>query len=434
MLFERILQNQSIIYFIYYLVVNKVTNKVVNKVANKNGYATLYFGVKDNGDVIGQQIGNLTLRDISQAIVNYIKPQVSPTITLELIDDKNIIKVYVEGNDTPYSASGKYYIRSADEDRELSPEQLRKLLSHKIDIDPIIRMPSNNPSLTLAQLKTLYAIKGLSINDLQFEVNNNLLLENGKYNYMAELLADKNDISIKVVTFKGIDKRNVIKRNEYGYKCLLNAMDQVISYVEYINETSVFIDTHQRQEHQLFNMSCFKEAWVNACLHTRWDKKNPPAVYIFSNRIEIIFTGGLPVDLTEDEFYKGISKPVNLSLQKIFGQLGYVEQTGHGIPLIISEYGKLAFDISQNFITVTIPFNKNFITKTNSEVFEENLNTSELKLLELLQNNPKFTINDLVNESGFSNGYVRKLLNQLKNKEYIKREESNKLGYWNVMF
>lgn len=45
-----------------------------------------------------------------------------------------------------------------------------------------------------------------------------------------------------------------------------------------------------------------------------------------------------------------VAKPVNSKLQKIFGQLGYVEQTGHGIPLIISNYGKQAFDIMDNFI------------------------------------------------------------------------------------
>ena len=39
-----------------------------------------------------------------------------------------------------------------------------------------------------------------------------LLTNNGKYNYMAELLADNNDISIKVVTFAGVDKTVMLKR------------------------------------------------------------------------------------------------------------------------------------------------------------------------------------------------------------------------------
>ncbi len=50
----------------------------------------------------------------------------------------------------------------------------------------------------------------------------------GKYNYMAFLLADENDISIKVVTFASKDKTEMLMRNEYGNKCLINAMEQVL--------------------------------------------------------------------------------------------------------------------------------------------------------------------------------------------------------------
>ena len=33
---------------------------------NKNGKGVLYFGVKNDGEVIGQQIGDRTMREISQ--------------------------------------------------------------------------------------------------------------------------------------------------------------------------------------------------------------------------------------------------------------------------------------------------------------------------------------------------------------------------------
>lgn len=41
---------------------------------------------------------------------------------------------------------------------------------------------------------------------------------------------------------------------------------------------------------------------------------------------------------------------------KILSQ--HIEQTEHGVPLIVSKYGKEVFDITENFITVTIPLNK----------------------------------------------------------------------------
>ena len=65
----------------------------LSSMLNKNGYGILYFGVKDNGDVTGQQLGDRTLREISQAIANHIRPQAIPEISTELVDEKNIIKV-----------------------------------------------------------------------------------------------------------------------------------------------------------------------------------------------------------------------------------------------------------------------------------------------------------------------------------------------------
>ena len=42
---------------------------------------------------------------------------------------------------------------------------------------------------------------------------------------------------------------------------------------------------HRRTEEKVFDMASFKEAWQNTYIHTKWDKGNPPAVYIFSDRI-----------------------------------------------------------------------------------------------------------------------------------------------------
>lgn len=174
---------------------------------------------------------------------------------------------------------------------------------------------------------------------------------------MANILSDSNSFSIKVARFQGKDKTKLIKRNEYGYKCLLLAIKQVLDYAEALNETTVELVSAQRKETKLFDFACFREAWLNACLHNKWSKLTPPAVYFFDDRIEIISTGGLPVDYSQEDFFSGRSRPVNLELQQIMVQLQFIEQTGHGVPLIVSKYGKKAFDLSDNFITVTIPLN-----------------------------------------------------------------------------
>lgn len=398
---------------------------------NKNGYGVLYFGVKDNGDVVGQQMGDRTLREISQAIANFIKPQIIPTIEHELMDDKDVIRIEVRGSEKPYSAYGRYYMRSADEDRELSPIALKELMDRQTSSDVLTLAVAPVQNLTFNKLKIAYVTAGLTVDQATFEENAGLKNRDGKYNLMAFLLADENDISIKVVTFAGKDKTELVKRNEYGGTCLVTAIDKVIDYMESINDTMVTMGSHRRQEEKLFDMASFKEAWQNACIHTKWDKGNPPAVYIFSDRIEIISTGGLPVDLNKEEFYKGISKPVNSKLQKIFGQLGYVEQTGHGIPLIISNYGKQAFDIMENFINVTIPFNYEKKNAAGAEIQNKVIiNDAEQRVVEYIRQNSSITIKELVEVSGYSDGYVRKILVSLKEKKIIERQGGNKVGKW----
>jgi len=231
---------------------------------NKHGSCELYFGVKNDGEAIGQQIGNDTLREISQAIANFIKPQIIPSISFELVGENNIIKVSASGNERPYSAYGKYYLRSADEDREISPSLLREMMFS--GNSALVSIESHNQNLTFTQLRLLYAEKGLTLHDETFKDNLNLLTQSGKYNLMANILADNNSFSIKVAKFKGTDKTELITRNEYGYKCLLVAIKQVLDYAEAINETTVKIDGGLRKETKLFDKDAFREAWLNASI------------------------------------------------------------------------------------------------------------------------------------------------------------------------
>lgn len=398
---------------------------------NKNGKGVLYFGVRNDGKVVGQQVGDRTMREISQGIANAIKPQIIPTIVMELCDDKNVIKVTVTGDERPYSAFGKYYIRSADEDREISPQQLRNLMLSVSD--SIVNIESNNQNLTFDQLKTLYAGNNLTLRENTFAQNLNLLTRSGAYNLMANILADVNSYSIKVAVFRGTDKTDLIKRNEYGYKCMLVAVKQVLDYMEALNDTTVDVGGSLRKESKMFDFSCFREAWLNACLHNRWSKQTPPAVYVFDDRIEIISIGGLPDGLSLDEFYEGKSKPVNLELQQIMVQLDYIEQTGHGVPLIISKYGREVFDITENFITVTIPLKKSRIEKINVQtVKKQAFDEYDDKILRLMKEDSSVKVSEISKKIGIGTTTITKRIRGLREQGIIERIGSKKDGKWMV--
>ena len=401
---------------------------------NKHGEGTVYFGVKNNGDVIGQKdLNENTLRDVSRKIAEGIKPQIIPNIALELIEDKKIIKVFAKGRNIPYSAFGKYYSRSFDEDKQLSPEMLKTLINREGEPDYIVNKVAFNQNLTFKMLKGLYLSNDIRINNEKFEENLGLKTYDNRYNLMAELLADSNDVSIKVVTFAGIDKTVMLKRTEYGGKCLLLSVNNVLEYMESINETKVKVGGLQRIEEKYFDFASFKEAWLNACIHTKWSEEIPPAVYIYDDRIEIISNGGLPSALTKEDFFAGISKPINKKLLKIFGDLDYIDQTGHGIPLIVKNYGREAFYISEHTVIVTIPLNKRLLDGIKEENIYMVLNEAEAKILSLIRSNNKYKTNDFVRLTNYSESYINKILRSLKDKGYIERVGANKNGHWNTL-
>ena len=61
-------------------------------------------------------------------------------------------------------------------------------------------------------------------------------------------------------------------------------------------------------------------------------------------------------NLSKEDFFRGVSKPVNEELAKLFIRLDLMEQTGFGIPRVTQSYGREAFEFLDFFLRVTIPF------------------------------------------------------------------------------
>ena len=100
----------------------------ITAMLNKHGSGELYFGVRNDGFVLGQQIGESTLRDVSQAVAAHIDPKIFPTIELVYLDDRPCIYVRFNGDDAPYLAYGRSYIRVADEDRQMPASELEEYI------------------------------------------------------------------------------------------------------------------------------------------------------------------------------------------------------------------------------------------------------------------------------------------------------------------
>ncbi len=347
----------------------KLTETLVKEIVaflNTAG-GTIYVGVDDKGKVCG--INNLdeNLKKTADILESQIMPDARNFVELgtKYIDYKHIIEIKVKKGDGLFyvkkygrSAQG-CYVRVGSTCRSMTEEQIEinynKYLDTKIRITEIagsIKHP------TFQYLKLLLVEKGFNINEKTFAENFHLLTKDGVYNKMADLLADRNEVSIKVVRFKGKRKGDgIASRNEYGGKCLVVAMKQAFDYcADVINGNRTSFRNGWRVDTPLFDRNSFREVWFNACLHNNWADGTPPAVYIYTDRLEVISTGGLPTNLTREDFFRGVSKPVNEELAKLFIRLDLMEQTGYGIPLVTQHYGKDAFEFLDFFLRVTIPF------------------------------------------------------------------------------
>jgi predicted HTH transcriptional regulator len=191
----------------------------------------------------------------------------------------------------------------------------------------------------------------------------------------------------------------------------------------------------ERKEVELFNYEAFHEAIINAFVHNKWLILNGPAINIFTNRIEILSHGGLPLDQDETGFYSGSSIPVNEILASIFLQLRISERTGRGVPKIVGCYGKEAIKIEKNRIMVTIPFNKININSFKIDGNKDNvkINKTQKKMLELISDNPYITINQFSNQLGLSEPGIKKNLKILKSIGMLVRCGSNKSGCWEIV-
>ena len=100
---------------------------------NKHGEGTVYFGTKNNGDVVGQVIGDKTLRDISRAFDAHLTPAIYPTIMKEVYGDAHVIKVTFKGGRKPYLAYKRPYIRVSDEDKQMDQDTYDDMLRERDD-------------------------------------------------------------------------------------------------------------------------------------------------------------------------------------------------------------------------------------------------------------------------------------------------------------
>ena len=209
----------------------------------------------------------------------------------------------------------------------------------------------------ILQLQIYYQSMGKTLNE-QFARNLELLNDDGDYNYVAYLMNDINNISVRVARYAGTNQVDLVQNEEYGHESLIKATQQVLDKLNLENRTFTKITYKQRLERRLWNPVALREAVINAFVHNDYTYEVAPKFEIFKDRLVITSCGGLPYGISQEEFFSGTSIPRNKELMRIFRDVELVEHLGSGIPRILQSYSKESFKFMENTLRVIFPIDE----------------------------------------------------------------------------
>ena len=141
----------------------------------------------------------------------------------------------------------------------------------------------------------------------------------------------------------------------------------------------------------------------------------------------------MPDGETKEMFFKGISTPRNKELMRVLSDLKYVEQTGYGVPEVLKHYDKNVFDIEENYINVSIPYDEEVMTSmhvTDVGGEHDKENDIEKTIISAIKSNPYVSQEALAKLCNKSRITISRII---KKSNKIKRVGPDKGGHWEII-
>ena len=423
----------------------------VSAMLNKHGVGTVYFGIKPDGEVVGQGISQDTLRDVSRSISESIRPKISPSIAEEEIDGKSVIKVTVEGNDQPYSTNGKYYIRTADENREVEPNMLRQLFLDSEKKEKWERQKTDVPAseVDTAAIQRLcenaMKIHRLSISDDSTPdviLKRFGLVSDGFLNNAGNVLFGKNHpVTLKAAVFATDEKLTFLDIKLYEDN-ILNLLDDAEKYIESNIRWRAEIVGMSRVNTPEIPVDAIREAVANSFAHAVYSGGTYHEICVFPGKVTIYSPGRYASSKTPEEYIENGEESVirNPLIAKMLFLNNSIESFGSGfrrIDSICRDAGvRYSFEMSENGFKVVF-YRNNPTSVSGDERVEKRavlkLGETETAVYALLVKNGSYTREELATRTSKTVRTIQRALDSLRMKGLIKRVGGNRNGYWEIL-
>ena len=422
-------------------------------ILNKHGGGEIYFGIRNDGTVMGQMVSEKTLREISQAVSNHLEPKVYPKISEVIIDDKQCVHVEFTGDNAPYLAYGRAYIRVADEDKQMSSAELE---------DYILRKNANRDAWdSNLSDKTSDVIRASVLKDYLKRANqagrigftytnkenvlNRLdMVKDGKLrNAAAVLFSGAPHLDIQMAVFATAERLtfNDIKRNTGSVPQMIEIAEMYIR--SNIRWRVVLDGSIQRKEIPEIPMDAVREALVNSFCHRDYKSSQNNEVTIYSNRVEIYNPGTFPEGMTPQDFINGAERSVkrNPMLAELMYYVKDIESFGTGIKRIADACDAAGVKVEFQMLKLgfAVVFYRSDASFFSDASIGENIgdsigeNDTQKRILAIMKQKPKVSAKAIASEIGIAPRNVEANIKFLKQAGLIERVGSAKGGHWVVL-
>ena len=418
----------------------------ISSILNKHGIGTLYFGVKPNGEVIGQDISDSSLRDVSRTIYESIKPQIYPAIEEITLEHRHLIKVEFTGENAPYSAFGRYYLRTADEDREVTPEELKEFFEANRYRG---KWEQDKSTATLKQIDRQsikeFWQKSVSVGRMpEGRYSCPIILKkyglvSGDYltNAGEVLFGSTKPITLKAGIFATEEKLTILDMKMYEdniYNLLKIAEGYILRNMRWRSE----ITNLERTEIPEIPIAVIREVLANSFAHAVYNSRTSHEICIHPNKITIYSPGEYASKHTPQEYIEENleSEIRNEKIAKILYLNKSIEQFGSGFKRVNSLCNdakiKYSYENTANGFKFII-----YRSQVQSDILDVTLdvtlNGTERSVLAILKQKPDSSRDEIAEKIAKTVRTVQRALDSLREKGFIERKGAKQTSIWEIL-
>lgn len=388
--------------------------KEVIAFANTNG-GVIYIGVKDDGEIIGVDNPDFIMQQVSNALRDSVRPDVSMFTNMTLLKDEDRFYIRLEvgqGTKKPYYLSDKglkptgVYVRSGTTSAPASEDAIRMMIK-MTDGDSFETNRSLLQELSFSSLEKEMERRNLEFTQVQMK-NLGILTSDDLYTNMGLLVSDECKHSIKFAVFQGTDKLVFKDRKEFTGS-LFNQLIDAYKTIDFYNGTRATFQDLLRIDERDYPEDAIREALLNAIVHRDYTFSGSTFINLYSDRLEIISLGGLVSGLSLEAAMLGASQPRNEKLASLFYRMKLIEAYGTGMSKIMSCYKGL--QVQPKFENVEGAFR---VTLPNIHAQEIGIvNEKYLPILELFENQKEITRSDIEESLGIGTTHAINILKEM---------------------